>query len=74
MNRLSGERNGSSSTERLPEAGKHRQVGVERHSLQATDAERGEAVVVLQVSERPLDSGTPSVCCRGLYGSGDKNP
>ena len=55
------ELNGPRSTERLREPRQHRQVSVERDPLQPTDAERGEAVVGLQVGKRPLCRTTATV-------------
>ena len=49
------------STERLPESGKHREIGVERDVLQAAHAERRESVVVLQAAKLALDCGAASV-------------
>jgi hypothetical protein len=57
--RLRSKRNGSRSQERLPEPSEHRQIGVERDALNAANAERGEAVVVLQASELALAGGGP---------------
>lgn len=48
------EQDRSRSTERLPEAVELREVGVNPHSVDATGAERGEAVFALQPSERRL--------------------
>jgi hypothetical protein len=45
----------------LSEPRKHRQFGVKLDTLQAPDAERCEAVVVLQATELALDSGTATV-------------
>src|SRR5207244_5773451 len=43
-----GESNLSRSTERLREPRQHHEIGVEAHSLQAANAERSKAVLVLQ--------------------------
>jgi hypothetical protein len=59
--RLSGERNGSRSGKCLRESGEHHEVSVEGHPLQATDAERGESVIVLQASELALDGNAAPV-------------
>jgi hypothetical protein len=48
-------------TERLTQAGEHRQVGVEPHPFQASDPKRREPVIVLQTPELPLDSRASTV-------------
>ena len=58
---LRGERNGPHSAERPPESREHREVGVKRDLLQAPDAERGEAVVVLAPPKLALDSSASPV-------------
>src|SRR6266540_5317256 len=58
---LCGERCGPCPIERLRQPREYHEVGVESDALQATDTQRGEAVVVLQVSERALDSGAATV-------------
>ncbi len=58
---LRHQRYGPCSTERLREPGEHDEVGVKLDALQASDAERGEAVVVLQASELALDGGAAAV-------------
>lgn len=55
------EQNGPCSTERLPETGKHHEVGVERNALKPTRPKWGEAVVVLQAAELALHRGTSPV-------------
>lgn len=47
-NRLRRERNGSRSGERLTQPGEHCQVGVKLNPCEATDADRGKPVAVLQ--------------------------
>jgi hypothetical protein len=59
--RLRGYRQLPRSQECLPEPGEHREVSVKRDLLQATNAERSEAVVMLQPSELALDCGATSV-------------
>ena len=61
MTALRRERNGPRSRKRRPESGKHREVGVERYPFQPANAKRGEAVPMLQVSERALDSATARI-------------
>src|SRR6266508_3152906 len=60
---LRGERNGllSRPTERLAEAGQHRQIGVKLDALQATDTERRQRVLGLEPSELALDGRAPTV-------------
>jgi hypothetical protein len=52
---LRREWNGSRSGERQAETSKHHEIRVERDPLQATDAKRGKAVLVLEPSELALD-------------------
>ncbi len=54
--RLRRELNLSRPTERLREPRQHHEVGVKLNTLKPTDAERGEAVLVLEFTEAPLDS------------------
>jgi hypothetical protein len=61
MRRLCREWNRSRSAQSLSESGEHHKVGVKLDALQATDAKRGEAVVVLQASELALDGSAASV-------------
>lgn len=49
------------STERLPESGEHRQIGVKRYALKSSHAKRPEPVVVLQAAEFALDRTTATV-------------
>jgi hypothetical protein len=51
----------SRSTESLGEPGEHRQVGVKLNPGEATNAERGKAVAVLQISEAPLNGDTAPI-------------
>ncbi len=67
--RLRGERNGSRSAECLRESREHHEVGVESHSLNATNAKRGEAVVVLQPAELALHGGAATVEALPLVGA-----
>ena len=57
--KLRGERNGSRSGERGGESGEHDEVGVKRDPLQAANAKRGEAVLVLQPPELSLPAERP---------------
>jgi hypothetical protein len=52
---LCGKWYGSRSAERAGELGEDRQVGVELHAVQSTNAKRGERPVVLQAPELALD-------------------
>jgi hypothetical protein len=61
MTGLRGQRNGPRSAECLRESRQHCQISVERDTLQPTNAKRREAVDVLQVAERPLDSRSAPV-------------
>jgi Phage integrase family len=49
------------AVERKREPPKHRQVGVQSHSLDAADPEEREAVVVFQPTKLPLDGGAAAV-------------
>jgi hypothetical protein len=51
---LRRERNSPHSTERLHKSPEHHEVGVKLDALQAANAERGKAVVVLKVTKAPL--------------------
>jgi len=61
MTFLRGQGNSPRSTERLTQAGKHRQIDVQRDTFQATNAERGESVVQLQVPERAPHGSTATI-------------
>jgi hypothetical protein len=54
---LGRDRNGSHSTQCLRESGEHHEVSMKLDALQPTDAERREAVLVLEPAEFALDSG-----------------
>lgn len=56
---LSREWNGARSGERLGERGQHAEIGVERHAVDATHAERSQSDFMLEASERPFDRGWP---------------
>jgi hypothetical protein len=58
---LSSERCGPRSGESLRESRKHHKIGVEHNPLQATDAKRGQAVLVLEPTELALDRTAPTV-------------
>ena len=47
--------------ERLPEPSEHHKVSVERHPIEPANAERGEAVVVLQAAELALNACATTV-------------
>src|SRR6266704_1057092 len=51
---LRDQRNLPRSVQRRRQSGKHCEVGVKRDALQAANAKRGKAVVVLEVPEQPL--------------------
>ena len=73
MTPLYGERYGSGAAERLREPREHREVGVKLDALNAPDAERREAVVVLQAAELALDGGASTVESLPLVGAvGDR--
>jgi len=59
--RLRCERDDSGSGERLREPGEHREVGMKPDTLNPANAERREAVVVLQASELALHCGAATV-------------
>jgi hypothetical protein len=61
MNGLRDERYSVCSYECLGETSEHRQVGVELHAGEATDAERGESVIDLQACELALNGGAATV-------------
>src|SRR4051794_3032143 len=46
---------------RQGEAGKHREIGVKLHTLQAAHAQGAESVFVLQAAELALDSGAAAI-------------
>ena len=58
---LRREWNGSRSGERHGKRGEDAEVGVERDSIEAANAERAEPVLVLQAAERPLDGSASPV-------------
>src|SRR5439155_14151992 len=60
-NGLGCERDGSRSGECDRERGEHRQVGVKLDAGQTANAERAQAVLVLQSAEAPLDRATSTV-------------
>jgi hypothetical protein len=61
--RAASRREGNSSrpTERLRQPRQHREVGVQRDALKATNAERCESVVVLEPPKLPFDGGPATV-------------
>ena len=64
---LRRESNGSWPRDRLRQPRQHAEVGVERDPRRTTDAERREAVLVLQAPELALDG--PAGCRSGRAGA-----
>jgi hypothetical protein len=58
---LRGERHSPSPAKSLTETGEHRQIRVECDTLQPTNPEWRESVVVLQIAERTLDCRAATV-------------
>lgn len=61
MSGLRGERCGSRSGESLRQTREHHEVGVEHDPLQASDAKRSQAVLVLEPPELALDRTAPTI-------------
>ncbi len=58
---LGGERNGSFPGERLRQPCEDREISVKMDAGESADAERGDAVFVLQPVELALNGGAPCV-------------